>query len=47
MKECTFKPKTLSQKYKSNSKKTSLKNIPGAESYQKRLEKMKAKKEEE
>lgn len=37
MKECTFRPKTLGARYKSTSQKTSLKNIPGAESYKMRI----------
>lgn len=47
MKECTFKPKTLNNRNKSAIQKTSLKNIPGAESYQQRIEKVKARKQEE
>jgi hypothetical protein len=37
MKECTFKPKTLGDNYKSALQKKSVKDIPGANSYQLRI----------
>ena len=47
MKECTFRPKTLGNKYKSSIQRTSLKNIPGADTYQQRVQKVKEKKKED
>jgi hypothetical protein len=47
MKECTFKPKTLGDGYRSAIQKTSLDNIPGAASYKVRVEKVKNKRREE
>jgi hypothetical protein len=37
MKECTFKPKTLGDGYRSAIQKTTLDNIPGAASYKERV----------
>lgn len=47
MKECTFKPKTLGDGYRSANQKTTLDSIPGAASYKVRVEKVKAKRKEE
>ena len=44
MKECTFKPKTLGEGYRTAIQKTTLDNIPGAASYKERVQKMKTKK---
>ena len=41
MKECTFKPKTLGDKYKQAIQKVSLDQIPGATSYKVRVDKVK------
>jgi hypothetical protein len=37
MKECTFRPKTLGDEYKSALQKKSVKEIPGANKYQVRI----------
>jgi len=47
MKECTFKPKTLTNNYRSSNNKISLNDVRGVEEYQQRIEKVKQKKKDE